>query len=269
MSPRSHLTMVWYCYCCSAIPGTIIFLLYMVGSPRRRQQQQQQQQQQQPAAAASTSFWYFGCRRGGLVVAGVIPALFLCVDPITRMISLVVSIVPRGTIYNMPHKSSVVVVLTQMYVTSCRYTLSAASVALTAGGYPQLVLFRAHYCCRELRAAGRAYSHLLLVKHQRDTYRCTERTQYSAAPKTPPCDGTALRILERPVITWTRVIGIVSYYLGGVDGKPGVSGRGNEPQVRSSSCKKKIKLYLYLYPTKQVSDNENVHHGQFLEGIPV
>ena len=185
------------------------------------------------------------------------------------MISLVVSIVPRGTIYNMPHKSSVVVVLTQMYVTSCRYTLSAASVALTAGGYPQLVLFRAHYCCRELRAAGRAYSHLLLVKHQRDIYRRTERTQYSAAPKTPPCNGTALRILERPVITWTLVIGIVLYYLGGVDGKPGVSLRGNEPQVRSSSCKKKIKLYLYLYPTKQVSDNENVHHGQFLEGIPV
>ena len=28
----------------------------------------------------------FGCRRGGLVVAGVIPALLLCVDAITRMI---------------------------------------------------------------------------------------------------------------------------------------------------------------------------------------
>ena len=36
-------------------------------------------------------------------------------------------------------------------------------VALVTGGYLHLVLFRAYCCCCELRAAGRAYSHLLLL----------------------------------------------------------------------------------------------------------
>ena len=41
------------------------------------------------AAAAdrcSFSLMSFGCRRGGLVVAGVIPALLMCADPYTLMI---------------------------------------------------------------------------------------------------------------------------------------------------------------------------------------
>ena len=81
----------------------------------------------------------------------------------------------------------------------------------------------------------------------------------------PLCNGIAFRILERPVITWAQVIGIVFVLLGRriLDGKPGVSGRGNEPQVQSPSCKEMNKAIIsYLYATKQVSDNENVHHRQ-------
>ena len=37
-------------------------------------------------------------------------------------------------------------------------------VALATGGYLNLVLFRANCCCFEPLAAGRAYSHLLLVQ---------------------------------------------------------------------------------------------------------
>ena len=49
-----------------------------------------------------------------------------------------------------------------------------------------------------------------------------------AGPGLDWCNGTALRILERPVITWAPVIGIVFLLLGRriVDGKPEVSGRG-------------------------------------------
>ena len=65
----------------------------------------------------------FGCRRGGLVVAGVMLAL-LCVAAITRLIQL--WYVPRVRIYNMPHRSSGVVVLTRVYVASPRHTLPAA-----------------------------------------------------------------------------------------------------------------------------------------------
>ena len=50
-------------------------------------------------------------------------------------------------------------------------------------------------------------------------------------------------------------------------GKPGVSGRGNEPQVQSPSCKERTKAIIYLYATKQLSDNENVHHGQTKKGF--
>ena len=71
----------------------------------------------------------------------------------------------------------------------------------------------------------------------------------------PLCNGIAFRILERPVITWAQVIGIVFVLLGRriLDGKPGVSGRGNEPQVQSPSCRKGIKL-LSLALRNQTSE---------------
>ena len=61
-------------------------------------------------------------------------------------------------------------------------------VALTTGGYLHLlVLFRAHCCCCELRAAGRAYSHLLVKKSKRHIPMYQKSTN-SAAPKTPPIE---------------------------------------------------------------------------------
>ena len=54
-------------------------------------------------------------------------------------------------------------------------------VALTTGGYLYLVLLRAH-CCYELRAAGRAYSHLLLVQNSKRHIPTYQKTQNFAAP---------------------------------------------------------------------------------------
>ena len=43
-----------------------------------------------------------------------------------------------------------------------------------------------------------------------------------------------------------------------------------EPRVQSPSCKERNKAAASnLYATKQVSDNENVHHRQTYGGIPV
>ena len=43
-----------------------------------------------------------------------------------------------------------------------------------------------------------------------------------------------------------------------------------EPRVHSRSCNERNKAAICgLYATKQVSDNENVHHRQTYGGIPV
>ena len=44
------------------------------------------------------------------------------------------------------------------------YAYQLRAVALTTGGSLHMVLLRTHCCCCELRAAGRAYSYLLLVE---------------------------------------------------------------------------------------------------------
>ena len=44
----------------------------------------------------------------------------------------------------------------------------------------------------------------------------------------------------------------------------------HEPQVQSRSCKERNNAAVSnLYATKQVGDNENVHHKQTYGGIPV
>ena len=49
-------------------------------------------------------------------------------------------------------------------------------------------------------------------------------------------------------ITWAQVIGIAFVFLGRciIDGQPGVSGRGNEPQVLSPSCKERNKAIISI-----------------------
>ena len=114
---------------------------------------------------------------------------------------------------------------------------------------------------------------LLAIKeaHKQDTFSRSLLCWYGAY-YTTNCNGIALNIIERPGFTWAQVWGSYWYYqvLGRsiLDGKPGVSGRGNEPQVQSPSCQERNKAVICLYATKQVSDNENVHHRQTKEGIP-
>ena len=44
------------------------------------------------------------------------------------------------------------------------YSSAACGSFVTRGGYPHLVLLRAHCCCCEVRAAGRVFSYLLPVQ---------------------------------------------------------------------------------------------------------
>ena len=56
---------------------------------------------------------------------------------------------------------------------------------MTTGGYLHLVLFRAHCCCCELRAAGQAHSYLLLV--QKPKRHIPTYLKYYDTPSAGPC----------------------------------------------------------------------------------
>ena len=62
------------------------------------------------------------------------------------------------------------------------------------------------------------------------------------------CNGIASIFLERPVITWAQVVEIVFVLHGRriLDGKPWVSGRGNEPHVQSPRCQEKNKANISI-----------------------
>ena len=126
----------------------------MVGSPPQRQQQQQ------PTAAASASLvlwlsssWFARCWCD--TCSSSVCCCYYYYDII---------MVPRVSIYNMPHSSPGVIVLPRVVRCKPSSHCQLRAVASTTGAYLHLALLRAHCCCCELRAAGRAYSYLLLVR---------------------------------------------------------------------------------------------------------
>ena len=52
-------------------------------------------------------------------------------------------------------------------------------------------------------------------------------------------------------------------------GNQGFRGEATSPRFSLLPADKEESYYLYLYATKQVSDNENVHHTQTSERISV
>ena len=75
------------------------------------------------------------------------------------------------------------------------------------------------------------------------SFGCIHSTTFSGF-----CKRTASIILQRPVITWAQVVGIVFVLLGKcmLDGKQGVSGQGNEPQVQSPWCQERNKAIISI-----------------------
>ena len=49
-------------------------------------------------------------------------------------------------------------------------------------------------------------------------------------------------------------------------GNQGFQGGATSPRFGLLRAGKELNYYLYLYATKQVSDNENVHHRQTKKG---
>ena len=75
----------------------------------------------------------------------------------------------------------------EMCIRDSAILLQLRVVPLTTGGCLHLVLFRAHCCCCELRAAGRAYSHLLLLvqKSKRHIPTYQKSTKFRRTQNTP------------------------------------------------------------------------------------
>ena len=129
----------------------------MGSAPSPSQQQQQQPLQLQP-------YCFFVCRRHyGLLVA-------CCVIFALSLMLLVCMILYLSSSESSCHTAICRRSNSGVRCKPSSYSTAACSSFVTRGGYPHLVLLRAHCCCCEVRAAGRAFSYHLPVQKSKATH---------------------------------------------------------------------------------------------------